>query len=95
MVLADPLLRCRDSLRFFRLALPQVRVEPGFRDQGGMCAAFYDAAGVEDDDLVSIGDGAEAVGDDERGAAARGGFERVFALRARCRSRVMTWLRRG
>src|SRR5262245_35882772 len=72
------LFRGRHFFRFFGLAFPEVGVEAVLGDEGGVRTAFDDAALIQHHDLVGVGDGAEAVGDDQRGAAAAGFFERVL-----------------
>ena len=54
-----------------RLAVPQLGVEPAALEQLLVRAALGDPAVVEHDDLVGVDDGRQAVGDDDRGAAAR------------------------
>src|SRR6185312_16986004 len=52
------------------LAGVEIEVASAEREQGGMGAALDDAAGFDHEDLLSGADGGEAMGDDERGAAA-------------------------
>ncbi len=47
----------------------QLKVAPALIEQFGVRAFFEDAPVIHDDDLVRFGDGREAMGDDEGGAA--------------------------
>mgnify|MGYP006179948009 CR=1 FL=1 len=50
------------------LPLPHFGVKAALAQQLGVGAAFGDPALVENDDLVGVDDGGEAVGDDDGGA---------------------------
>ena len=54
----------------------QPRVQPTRSQQLGMAALLGDAAGLEHDDPVSMLDGGQTVGDDQRGAALHQGVQR-------------------
>ena len=60
----------RLDLRPLVLAEPHLGVEAVLGEQAEVVAAFGDAAGFEDQDLVGVDDGGQAVGDDQGGAAA-------------------------
>lgn len=51
-----------------KLTRIQVMIEAALAQQGFMCAALNDLAVIDDQNLVGIADGAQAVGDDEAGA---------------------------
>src|SRR5882757_196137 len=62
----------------FLLAAPHIGIEAVARQKLAVPAAFGDTAAVEDDDLVGIDDGRQAMGDHYRGAAAAHLFERAL-----------------
>jgi hypothetical protein len=48
----------------------QARIDPAFAQQGSVCALLDHSAVVQDDDGITIPDGAQAMGYDQAGAAA-------------------------
>src|SRR5262249_32379148 len=66
--------------RGFLLAAPHVGVEAIARQELAMAAAFDDAAAVENDDLVGVDDGRQAMGDHQGGAAAAHLLQRALDL---------------
>ena len=67
----DRLARAADR-RLAKLVLDELNVEPALLQEVVVLAALHDLAGVQDDDLVSVRDGAEPLSDlDYRAVAVR------------------------
>src|SRR5262249_7304326 len=52
------------------LVAEQARVHAPFPQEGGMRAALYDTAVLQDDDFITLPDSAQAMGDNQAGATA-------------------------
>ena len=53
-------------------------VEPALVEELLMCTLLDNSAGIENQDQISMGDGAEAMGDDERGSPLQQAFQAVL-----------------
>jgi len=83
------------QLLLFVLELVEAVVTAALGEEFLVRALFAEASFVEDEDAVGVLNGAEAMRDDERGAAAEQAIERVADFAARSWCPRWRWLRRG
>jgi len=80
---AQPLYRICDLMvisfrNFSELATVEVGVDSRLEQQSGVCATLHNTPVLDDKNLVCLEDGGEAMGDDHRGPAGKGRFERAL-----------------